>query len=500
MLLFSTILDVNDTLTKDLFIRLIIEWNQKSPHVSNVIPDILWNGEHNIRFGDDKVWLEIIEYHDIIAVRYEKKEDNGAIWDSDFVMNFSNMKMSIRLDRSYIEEALSVNTKFSTPHFITLLIERGYLKSDGALQIQRTPLIIGSNHIKLLSDIINGQVHYRLPIVYISKNKIGENPVDTSLIASRLKGVAHVLVQESTAQNKTLMFFCHKRNEFNGAIGIYYPTRAAGHRKYLCHSLFGYDQILLEKIVRAVIQYNNSQQIDTLFTWQGVNNALLRDRLANQREERIAAELARKNAENEYLRLLDEKDEEQKEFKKKAMDDARAEADNLLEIFDEDITKMQKQIEELTRANEALRYENQGLRAKFDATDTLPIIFMGDENELYQGEIKDLILTLLSDSLDSLQTQSRRSDVIKDILRNNEYKKMSKERALKVKSVLKNYAGMTSKVRQVLEELGFVLTEEGKHIKATYYGDGRYHITFAKTPSDSRTGKNLASEAVKICF
>ena len=159
MLLFSTVLDVNDTLTRDSFIRLIIEWNQKSPHPSNIIPIMVWNGEHNIRFGDNKVWLEIIEYHDIIAVRYEKKEDDGAIWDSDFVMNFSTMKMAIRLDRSYMEDALSVNARFSTPHFITLLIERGYLKSDGALQITRTPLIIDSNHINLLSDVINGQIH-----------------------------------------------------------------------------------------------------------------------------------------------------------------------------------------------------------------------------------------------------------------------------------------------------------------------------------------------------
>ena len=502
MLLFSTILNVNQKLTKDAFIQLVIEWNQKSPHDSNIIPNIVWNGEYCIRFGDDKVWMDIVEYRNenIIAIRYEKREDNGAIWDSDYVMNFSSMKMSIRLDRSYIEDALSVNPKFSTPHFITLLIERGYLEPDGILQVGKTPLTIDENHLKMLSDIINGNIHFRLPVVYVSKTYVDENPIDVPLIASRLKGVAHVLVQETTAHNKTLMFLCNKQNEYHGAIGIYFPTRAAGHRRYLYRYSFGQDQILLEKVVRAVIQYGNSQQINTLFTWQGVNNALLRDRLASQREERIAAELAKKNAEDEYLRLLDEKDEEQKRFQKKAMDDARAEADTLLDSFDEDIAKMQKQIEELTRANEVLQYENQGLRAKFEASDTIPFLFMGDEHELYPGEIKDLILTVLSDTLDSLPPKTRRGDVIRDILRNNEFKKMSKERAAMLKAALKNYSGMTGKLRQALEELGFVLTEDGKHIKATYYGDGRYHITLAKTPSDGRAGKNLVSETIKICF
>lgn len=48
MLLFSTILDIEKTLTKDSFIKLVLEWNQGSPHESNVIKGINWNGERNI--------------------------------------------------------------------------------------------------------------------------------------------------------------------------------------------------------------------------------------------------------------------------------------------------------------------------------------------------------------------------------------------------------------------------------------------------------------------
>ena len=48
MLLFSTILEINDRMTKDAFINLVIEWNQGSPHKENIIADIKWNGERNI--------------------------------------------------------------------------------------------------------------------------------------------------------------------------------------------------------------------------------------------------------------------------------------------------------------------------------------------------------------------------------------------------------------------------------------------------------------------
>ena len=68
--------------------------------------------------------------------------------------------------------------------------------------------------------------------------------------------------------------------------------------------------------------------MDTLYTWQGVSNALLRDRLSSQRAERMAAETAKKQAESE--------------------------ADQLIESVDEELQKLQRQIEDLTHANEAL--------------------------------------------------------------------------------------------------------------------------------------------------
>lgn len=45
MLLFSTVLSINDTMSKDDFIRLAIEWNQGSPHKENVIPGWFGTGK-----------------------------------------------------------------------------------------------------------------------------------------------------------------------------------------------------------------------------------------------------------------------------------------------------------------------------------------------------------------------------------------------------------------------------------------------------------------------
>lgn len=59
MLLFSTILEINDRMTKDAFINLVIEWNQGSPHKENIIADIKWNGERNIDMGQTLSGLQL---------------------------------------------------------------------------------------------------------------------------------------------------------------------------------------------------------------------------------------------------------------------------------------------------------------------------------------------------------------------------------------------------------------------------------------------------------
>ncbi len=38
MLLFSTILKISQSLTRDDFLKLVIEWNQNNLHGNNVIP------------------------------------------------------------------------------------------------------------------------------------------------------------------------------------------------------------------------------------------------------------------------------------------------------------------------------------------------------------------------------------------------------------------------------------------------------------------------------
>ena len=478
MLLFSTFLSIRESLTKDAFIRLVIEWNQKSPHPENVIPDLVWDGERNICYGTDALRLAIEEYRNrnIIAARYEKRDDDGVIWNTDFVMNFDEMKMSVCLERSYLEEALMSDYSFAAPYFIALLIDRGYLEDDGRLPVLRQPILIDEDNADLLADIIDGTTKYRLPVVYISKTSSGDDPFYVQTAANKLKGIAHVLVGKSPELDEYLGQLCDNKNETNGAVGIYYPNQILRHRRYFHRTYENSDVILSEKVISSVIRYCNSQMIDPLYTWQGVQNALLLDRLNSQRAERIAAETAAETAKEEV----------------------RSETTALLEAFDEDMQNLRKQITDLTRANEALTCENYGLRAKLEKSEHVPLICMGREEEFFPDEIKNILLSSLHSLLNTTVPGSRRYDVLKDIIDSNGgYPSGLDEKINHLKTLLKGYKNVSPSMKQELYSFGFMISEEGKHYKLTYYGDDRYGITLAKTPSDSRSGANIASTIIK---
>jgi len=476
MLLFSTILEIDKKLTKNDFINLVIEWNQKG-HPESIISDIEWNGERNVRYEDENKCLEIQEYRNknIIAVRFEKRESDGAVWDTDYIMNFSEMKMAVRLDRSYIEEALNVDTKFFTPFFISMLIDRGYITKDGNLEVLRTPLVIDEENLDLIVNVINGNAKYKLPVVIITKTFYDEDPVDTNKLAKELKGVAHVLVQKTNCTNRKLKELCNGNNEYYGAIGIYHPNPAIGHRRYLYRMSEGIDRILAEKVTRTVMQYSNSQMVGTLYTWFGVNNAILQDRLACKREENVEAEIGRRKALYELIALKSDLDQTKESMHKQALKEGKAEADRILDEFEGEMQKKDFEVERLTFELQKKEYEIGWLRVKLNSMTDVPVLIAGDEDDFYPGEVKDFVLSAVKKELSSTETRTRRYDVLSDVLNANDYEAIGEKRAEEAKRLLSNYSGMTPKLKKGLEDIGFIF-DKSDHQKVKYYGDDRYTI------------------------
>ena len=307
----------------------------------------------------------------------------------------------------------------------------------------------------------------RLPVVLVSRTADDQEPLSVAWLASRLKGAAHVLVEKSAQECCGIRAFCGKSEEPFGAVWVYYPSGSVRCKKFCYRSATGNVDARLEMVIRSVIQYGIAQRKDRLMTWNGVIGAILNDRLMQQIRVRMSEESARKKAEDEI--------------------------DKIYDTFDEDLRQLQDKVAELTRSNEALQYENQGLRARYADITASPVIYLGDEEDFYQGEIRDMILSTLEEALSATENGTRKRDVLQDILDNNPCDHLSEERRQKVKNLFKGYKNLTGAMRQELQRLGIEITEDGKHYKLTYRGDPRYMVTVGKTPSDNRSGSNNAA-------
>ena len=468
MLLFSTILKIDKSLTKDDFLNLVIEWNQGSPHENNVLPNLKWDGSYNQKFGDETISLEFKEYRneEIVAVRYVKKLDDGIIWKTDYIMNFKDYKMSIMLDRSFTEDAIGVDPSFTTPLFIKLLIEKGYVVNDNDLPVLMTPHLIDRENASILTAVIKGKKFYDLPVVYVSKTFSNNIPIDVDKLAYALKGVAHIFVQGDLGTNTFIREQCNSTNEYNGAIGIYYQSDVVKHKRFLNYEYFD-PTITRQNIVKAIINFTNQQSIDPLYTWDGVLTSLLRDRFESQKSKRT-----------------------------------KAEREELLDSFSNDFDALTEENGRLRSSISDLEQELAYYRDIFNnkqASDS-SFISSGTEKELFQGEKKEFVLSVLSDSLQNIQDETRKKHIIQDIIQQNDSENILNHKRDKIKRLLTNYSGLNGKLKQELKQLGFTVTEDGKHYKLTYFDDNRYTITMAKTPSDGRAGKNNVSEINKKVF
>lgn len=119
---------------------------------------------------------------------------------------------------------------------------------------------------------------------------------------------------------------------------------------------------------------------------------------------------------------MNEISKDQLESQREEREQAETEKEQVYSEFDDEMKTLQEQIDSLTQENEALRAENAGLHSKFGEMDKRPVLVMGDEEDLYPGEIKELVLSVLADKLERrVAKHSRRSDVFSDLIEKNDY-------------------------------------------------------------------------------
>lgn len=125
------------------------------------------------------------------------------------------------------------------------------------------------------------------------------------------------------------------------------------------------------------------------------------------------------------------------------------------------------------------------------------------EDELYEDEIKDLILEIINKEIrmmssDRNQTECRKYHILHSILENNKISGNGKKISFQLKKIMSNIDILNTKCRKQLKQLGFSIYDDGKHHKLYFHDDKRYLVVLAKTASDCRSYKNAAAAACRM--
>ncbi|MFC3098828.1 hypothetical protein [Alteraurantiacibacter palmitatis] len=166
-------------------------------------------------------------------------------------------------------------------------------------------------------------------------------------------------------------------------------------------------------------------------------------------------------------------------------------------IFDKEIEAKDHQLTEAENEIARLRSALMDAGKRSKATGGVPLS-VGGEQQLTSDEFAEVVLEALRAQKD-LAT-GRRKDILSAILDANSHEGRLQAKRKEIKSILRGYSSMTAGVRSALQAMGFEISEDGKHYKIIYKGDGRYTFSLPKSGSDHRGGLNAASEISRNIF
>lgn len=467
MVTYTTKFPVNELFDKEEFVKKVIEWNQGSRF--DKIDNLAWDfQDYEHEWSQDNISLKIqeIKSESIVASRLSKEDEHG-MWFTDFVLNILQGTLAISVSLETTEFTTDFFPTYYPPYFVKMVLFGEYAGDDNGIQVQNKEHNV-AECLSFFEDIVTKRITSRLPVVYVARTMDGSNPLDVNKLAFRLQGAAHVICEpEEGIQFDGLTDILDSLEAKAGKIFIFYPSH---NKKSRILNLTGSSrdaEYLEDRIVNDVYNYMNSRMRKTIDTWDGVSIEKLHIINRNLLTDHSAIE------------------EENK---------------NLYDVFGEQLEKLEESNVKLSNEVQRLTAELQGLRMRYSDKGHTPVLYLGEERDLYMGEIREIILEIMSEYKKTCKEDSRRWHVISDLLESNEFKGLPEKRREQLKNALRGYKSLNGSLKSILETLGFEISDDGKHYKWTYYGDHRYVVTAAKTCSDGRAGMNLSSVIDKLVF
>ncbi|MCE5234418.1 MAG: hypothetical protein ABFC67_06955 [Mizugakiibacter sp.] len=464
MLTFKTQFPIASSTTMAEFMDCCRTWIIKSPHtkLAAEIPSDVREG----KFGDEHESANFGFYESETdssgGVRYEKTDNDEVRWVTEVIGHKSsgNFLASIQLS---VDSELPVERleQGKRPYIAKLLMEKFSGGYDGSLPVTDDPIFLSETDTDLAEKIICADTGSVMPVVYASRNTTEALILEPHVLSKWLSGMAHVVVEPSRKFSSQIMRQVYGENVYGGAVAIYWPD-GVGKWIYL-PSKWNVPSSLQSAIAKKIRLSLLYQRLRRECTW-----SYLQEMTSRQKLDALRAS-------------------------------GSGNIDEYIEHFDKEISAKDEEIQRLEAELIRARYNKRESRSTSEDGET-SIHLETSESDLYQGEQLGLITDALKIAADSSEQHSRRRHVLETLIESNENPGDREEILDRLKEALRQYTSLTASVRAELEDIGFVIYEDGKHYKLLFQDDSRYPFILPKTGSDWRGGLNAFSDLKKRLF
>ena len=333
---------------------------------------------------------------------------------------------------------------------------------DGPFEVGATPIVLDEGDVDLAMRILSGTSGNLLPVIYVSSTWRNEPALDSRALAQWASGMAHVVVEPNRRFSFVLAGRVARTNPYEGAVALCWPNGSARQSRL---SPYHYDTPAAfgTAITEAVRKAHAGRRAELRCTWAYIRELAFAIRIAKLRNEGSAGV-------EEYI----------KEF-----DDELQSTRGRLEDSEREVARLR---DELARANAAYRGQGDGL------------LMLGDEIDLYSGEHRDALVFALDLAKNYVQPDGRVRHVLESILEANSPTGERERLMQAIRDAVGSCSNAGSRERRALEDIGFTIGEDGKHLKLVFRGDDRYTFAMPKSGSDHRGMKNWLSDVLKQLF
>jgi len=347
------------------------------------------------------------------------------------------------------------------PYIVRQLIEELGGDLDGSFAVSDTPILLAETEIDLAARLLRGETGNLLPVIYASSTWRNEPAFDSTELAKWASGMAHVIVEPSRRFSFVLASHVDRTNPYEGAVAICWPHSRKQVRLFPYH--FDSSREYAAEITDVVRQALAGSRPDSRCTWAFLRELVFAHRIETLRREG-------KTSIEEYV-----------------------------STFDAELAATRKQLEnaeqEIGRLKGELARSQQTFRSQGDGP-----LNLGSEQDLYSGEHRDTLIFALGIARDHVFKDGRVRHILDATLDANKPTGERERLQKAIKDAVDGCTNIDSKERRALEELGFSMTEDGKHRKLVFRGDDRYTFAAAKSGSDWRGMKNWISDTLRNLF